>query len=89
MSKISLAISGRKTSGCAFSSLFGMVSNKQVVGFALDNIHLTSPRVTGLKNDILGKSFGKVKSTLSQSSRVNDSHIVSILSQKACKAISQ
>ena len=77
---ISLVMSGRKTSGCIFSSLVGMVSDKQVVGFALDNSHLTSPEVTGLKKDILGKSFGKVKGTLGQSSRLNDSCIVLILS---------
>ena len=40
---ISLVTSGRKTSGYAFSSLVGMVSNKHVVGFALDRSHLISP----------------------------------------------
>ena len=29
---IRLVIKGRKTSGCVFSSLVGMVSNRQVVG---------------------------------------------------------
>ena len=56
---ISLVISGRKTSGCVFSTLVGIVSDKQVVGFALDNSCLTSSRETGLKSYILGKTFGK------------------------------
>ena len=79
---ISVVINGRKTSGCVFSSLVGMISDKQVVGFALDSSHLTSLKVTGLKNDILGRSFGKMTGTLRQSSRLNDLHIVSISSQK-------
>ena len=55
---ISLVISGRKTSGCVFSNLVVIVSHKQVVGFALDNSCLISSRETGLKSDILGKTFG-------------------------------
>ena len=60
---ITMVISGRKTSGYGFSSLGGMVSNKHVVGFALDRSHLISPRETALKDDILGRSFGNVKGT--------------------------
>ena len=41
-----------------FSNLVGIVSDKQVVGFALDNSCLTSSRETGVKSDILGKTFG-------------------------------
>ena len=77
---ISLVINGRKISGCVFSSLVGMISDKQVVGFALDSSCLTSLKVTGLKNDIFGRSFGKVTGTLRQSSRLNDLHMVLILS---------
>ena len=72
-----------------FSSMVGMISDKQVVGFALDSSCLTSLKVTGLKKDIFGRSFGKVTGTLRQSSRLNDSHMVSISSQKTCKALSQ
>ena len=54
----SMVISGRKTSGYAFSSLVGMVSKEYVVGFALDRSHLVSSRDTTSKNDILGKWFG-------------------------------
>ena len=56
---INIVINGKKASVCVLSSLVGMVSNRQVVGFALDNSHLTSLRVTGLKDNILGRSFGK------------------------------
>ena len=79
---ISLVINGRKTSGCVFSSLVGMISDKQVVGFALDSSHLTSLRVTDLKDNILGRSFGKVKGTLRWSSGLKDLCMVSILSWK-------
>ena len=61
---ISLVINGKKATGCVLSSLVGMVSDRQMVGFALDNSHLTSLRVTGLKDNILGRSFGKVNDTL-------------------------
>ena len=63
-----------------------MISDKQVVGFALDSSCLTSLKVTGLKNDILGRSFGKVTGTLRKSSTLNDSCIVSILSQKSMQS---
>ena len=72
---ISLVINGRKTSQCVFSGLVGMISDKQVVDFALDSSHLTSLKVTGLKNDILGRSFKKVTGTLRWSSRLNDLHV--------------
>ena len=61
---ISLVINGKKVSKCVLSSLVGMVSDRQVVGFALDSSHLTSLRVTGLKDNILGRSFRKVIGTL-------------------------
>ena len=79
---LSLVINGRKASGCVFSSLVGMVSDRQVVGLALDSSHLTSLRVTGSKDDIFGRSFRKVKGTLRWSSGLKDLCIVSILSQK-------
>ena len=64
------------------SSLVGMVSDRQVVGFALDSSHLTSLRVNGLKDNILGRSFGKVIGTLRWYSGLTDVCMVSILSQK-------
>ena len=59
-----------------------MVSDMQVVVFALVSSPLTSLRVTGLKDDILGRSFGKVIGTLRWSSGLKDLCMVSILSQK-------
>ena len=83
---MSLVIKDRKAYGCVFSGLVGMVSDRQVVGFALDSSHLTSLRVTGSKDDIFGRSFGKVKGTLRWSSGLKDLHMVSFLSQeKTCK----
>ena len=79
---ISLVINGKRASGCVFSCLVGRVSDRQVVGFALDSSCLTSIRVTGLKDDILGRSFGKVKGTLKWSLGLKYLHMVSILSQK-------
>ena len=61
---ISLVINGKKASACVLSSLVGMVSDRQVVGFALDSSCLTSLRVTSSKEVIFGRSFGKVKGTL-------------------------
>ena len=79
---ISLVINGKKASGCVLSSLVGTVSDRQMMGFALDNSHLTSLRVTGLKDNILRRSFGKVKGTLRWSLGLKNLHMVSILSQK-------
>ena len=79
---ISLVINGKKASGCVLGSLVLMVSDWQVVGFALDSSQLTSLRVTGLKDNILERSFRKVKGTLRWSSGLKDLHMVSILSQK-------
>ena len=56
---ISLDVNGMKASGCVLSSMVGMVSDRQMVGFALVSSPLTSLRVTGLKDDILGRSLGK------------------------------
>ena len=42
-------------------SLIGMVSDRQVMGFALYISCLTSLRVTSSKDDIFGRSFRKVK----------------------------
>ena len=47
---ISLVINGKKASGCVLSNMVGMVSNKNVVGFALVCSHLTSVRVIGFKD---------------------------------------
>ena len=79
---ISLVIKGKKASGFVLSSLVGMVSDRQVVGFALDSSHLSSLRVTGLKDDILGRSFRKVIATPRWSSGLKDLCMISILSQK-------
>ena len=76
---ISLVINGKKASGCLFSSMVGMVSNRQVVGFAVVSSHLTSLRVTSLKEVILGGSFCKVLGTLRWSSGLKGLHKVSIL----------
>ena len=78
----SLVIKGQKASGCVLSSLVEMVSDRQVVGFALDSSHLTLLRVTGLKDNIIGRSFGKVIGTHRWSSGLKDLHMVSILFQK-------
>ena len=59
-----------------------MVSERQVVDFAFISSLLTSLRVTSLKDVILGRSFVKVLGTLTQSSALNELHMVSILSQK-------
>ena len=67
---INLVIKGRKASECVFSRLVRMVSDRQVVGFALYSSHLTSLRVTGSKGDIFGRSFRKVKDTLKMVYRV-------------------
>ena len=79
---MSLVIKGRKVDRYVFSSLVGMVSERQVEGFALYRSGLTSLRVTGSKDDIFGRSFGKVKGTVRLSSGLKDLHMVSILSQK-------
>ena len=73
---MSLVIKGRKASGCVSSSLVGMVSDRQVVGFALYRGHLATLRVTGSKDDIFERSFGKVKGTLRWSSGLKDLHMV-------------
>ena len=52
---INLAINGKKASGCFMSSMFGMVSNRQVVGFVLVHSHLTSVRVTSFERCHLHK----------------------------------
>ena len=62
-----------------------MVSNRQVVGFALYSSHFASLRVTGSKDDIFGRSFRKVKGTLRWSSGLKDLCMVSILSWKKAK----
>ena len=70
-----------------FSSLVGMVSDKQVVGFALDSSHLTSLRATGSKGDIFGRLFGKVKGTHRWSSGLKDLCMASnFIPEKRCKA---
>ena len=79
---ISLVINGEKTSGCVLSNMVGMVSDRQVGGFALVSSPLTLLRVTGLKDDILARSFGKVIGTLRWSSGLKDLQMVSILSWK-------
>ena len=83
---INLIINGKKASRCVLSSMVGMVSERQVVGFALISSHLTSLRVTSFKDVIFrrsfGISFGKVLGTLRWSSGLKDLHMVSILSQK-------
>ena len=79
---ISLVINGKKASGCVLINMVGMVSDRQVVGFALVSSPLTLLRVTGLKDDILGRSFGKVIGTLRWSSGLKDLHMVSILSRE-------
>ena len=56
---ISIVFNGKRASGCVLSSMVGIVSNRQLVGFALVNSHLTSLRVAGLKDVILGRSLGK------------------------------
>ena len=55
---ISLAINGKKASKC-FSSMVGMVSNRQLVGFALVSSHPTSLRLTSLKMSLLDDHLGK------------------------------
>ena len=64
------------------SSMVVMISDRQVMSFSLVSSLFTSLRVTGLKDIILGRSFGKVLGTLTQSAGLNDLHIVSILSEK-------
>ena len=65
-----------------FSSLVEMVSDRLVMTFALDRSCLTSLRVTGLKDNIFGRSLGKVKGALRWYSELKDLHMVSILSRK-------
>ena len=77
---ISQVINGKKASGCLSSSIPGMVSDRQVVGFALVSSLLIALKVTSLKDAILGRSFRKVLGTLRQTSGLNDLHMVSILS---------
>ena len=79
---ISLVVNGKKASGCVLSSMVGMVSDRQLVGFVLVSSHFTLLRVTGLKDVILGRSLGKVLGMQRQSSGLKDLHMVSIFSQK-------
>ena len=83
---MTLVTKGRKASRHVFSSLVGMVSDRQVVGFALYRSHPTSLRVTGSKDDIFGRSFGKVKGTLRWSSGLKDLHVFNFILEKTSKA---
>ena len=57
-----------------------MVTDRQVVGFALVSSHLTLLRMTSLKDFILGRLLGKVLGTLRQSYGLKDLCMVLILS---------
>ena len=74
----SLVINGKKASRYVLAAWLGWCPvHKWWV-----SSHLTLVGVTGLKDVILGRSFGKVLGTLRQSSGLRDLHMVSVLSWK-------